>query len=826
MPPDLDQIFDDAHAAGPSAPPDLDAIFDDAHGNSSTTQDAPWWGKAASGYLSGISSMSDLAQDVFDPAGAMAGTHHHLSDDLDAITGVPGSTKIGEGGFAHTAASYVPQMVMGPEGIAKNLLQTGATALAGGAGRELGGPLGELAGVFGTGAAGSVFSKVANKFSDAKAALNNVPGLAAKIISGEGGEIPELTQAAEGPEKFATLAEQASAAQGKPNVKLAELEESLKNNPETSSLFTNQSSDRADARQGILGDAAQGELPETAGPNLLKAFQDDQQGLHDAGEKLYNLLPDEARIDTSDALSSVKARVQEIFGSKLQPHREIRSLMALLEPEGLTSDQAEMLKQFGQDIPSDLPLQDARAIRSKALGLAKQFGLKGDNQNAAVAQSLGQGLDTAIASPKGLQPQDLKTLQQANGVWSEMKSREETPIGKILTNPNIPPSAIFGKILQTPAGKGQFELMQNFKDLFGGNSDVMSTLESQAAQNLLGKGNLTQARIEKWMSANRNLLDQFPNLNDSVSTVAKDIQNQNAIGQIALTASKGQSKTAQSLGKAGYVEQKILDQLGVPGVLSNSGIVGKLARGAIGGGIGSVFGGPAGALAGATAGTMTKGFTSGITSDVTRSMGRLMAHPEEFGPALQSTLEQTSHPSVFSPLIKSGAVGIANTLPKSVFSLASQPKSSVPDTNFNSPNYKPGPMDAQADPKLNADYWMPFLTHQENAKKDPSAVSKKGAVGLAQVEPGTADQVVPNKAAAEKLGVGWPVDLTNGADNLKIGRAYLQQQLDTFKDPMLALAAYNAGPQAVKDHGNKIPPYEETQKYVAKILAAATKANS
>jgi soluble lytic murein transglycosylase-like protein len=86
------------------------------------------------------------------------------------------------------------------------------------------------------------------------------------------------------------------------------------------------------------------------------------------------------------------------------------------------------------------------------------------------------------------------------------------------------------------------------------------------------------------------------------------------------------------------------------------------------------------------------------------------------------------------------------------------------------------------------------------------AVSKRGAVGLMQLMPAT----------ASRFGVSNPYD---PRENVHAGARYLKFLIHRFgQDVRLALAAYNAGEEAVDRNGGRIPPFSETMAYVPRVL--------
>jgi soluble lytic murein transglycosylase-like protein len=125
----------------------------------------------------------------------------------------------------------------------------------------------------------------------------------------------------------------------------------------------------------------------------------------------------------------------------------------------------------------------------------------------------------------------------------------------------------------------------------------------------------------------------------------------------------------------------------------------------------------------------------------------------------------------------------------------------------------------EASKALNIDYALLQALIATESGFDALAVSPKGAIGLMQVMPATAERygvTGDKKTSVEKK-------LSDPGINIKTGTRYLSYLIHLFPDQLeLALAAYNAGEGAVQRAGNKIPNYKETQNYVKTVMQLYT----
>jgi soluble lytic murein transglycosylase-like protein len=132
------------------------------------------------------------------------------------------------------------------------------------------------------------------------------------------------------------------------------------------------------------------------------------------------------------------------------------------------------------------------------------------------------------------------------------------------------------------------------------------------------------------------------------------------------------------------------------------------------------------------------------------------------------------------------------------------PRDVLPQVRLIATRYQDHP--ALARLELSPAEWAAFFQAMIKVESNytQGAVSHAGALGLAQLMPGTADYL--------------NVDPADPIENLDGGARYLLEQMAAFGSLELALAAYNAGPEAVRKYDG-IPPYAETQSHIARVMA-------
>ncbi len=135
---------------------------------------------------------------------------------------------------------------------------------------------------------------------------------------------------------------------------------------------------------------------------------------------------------------------------------------------------------------------------------------------------------------------------------------------------------------------------------------------------------------------------------------------------------------------------------------------------------------------------------------------------------------------------------------------AAVPRDILPQVRLIATRYQDHP--ALGRLKLSPAEWSAFFQAMIKVESNytQGAVSHAGALGLAQLMPGTADYL--------------NVDPSDPIENLDGGARYLLEQMAAFGSLELALAAYNAGPEAVRKYDG-VPPYAETQSHITRVMA-------
>jgi soluble lytic murein transglycosylase-like protein len=164
---------------------------------------------------------------------------------------------------------------------------------------------------------------------------------------------------------------------------------------------------------------------------------------------------------------------------------------------------------------------------------------------------------------------------------------------------------------------------------------------------------------------------------------------------------------------------------------------------------------------------------------------------------------QNARADIYMYVDKSGVVHFTNVPASDKYKLFIKELPARVKRNFNTAEYDH--IIRKAEEKYDVDFSLIKAVIQAESNFDPEAVSKKGAKGLMQIMPGN----------FQSLAVQDPF---NPAQNIMGGVKYLQELLKRYENKLpLVLAAYNAGPEAV-DQYREIPPFEETQNYVRKVM--------
>jgi soluble lytic murein transglycosylase-like protein len=180
-----------------------------------------------------------------------------------------------------------------------------------------------------------------------------------------------------------------------------------------------------------------------------------------------------------------------------------------------------------------------------------------------------------------------------------------------------------------------------------------------------------------------------------------------------------------------------------------------------------------------------------------------------------------AHADVLVDLARDDEISISNTAPDGRYTLKlTEPVEVTATENLPAVKKRRGHALAQSNPALlpyhhdvlfaaSQTALEPALIHAVitvESKHNANAVSRKGAVGLMQLMPATAMRFNAT-------------DKHNTKQHILAGAQYLRTLLDQFDGNLsLGLAAYNAGPGAVRKYQYQIPPYKETQHYVPTVL--------
>lgn len=834
---ELDAIFDQAHgnvSSGDSYDP-LDAIFDKAHGNKAPE---PWSVGGSikhtlTGGTEGILDYLALVAD-FSPVGpgAFGARAPVVSPAMKTAERALLSAEEPNFKLERNVGRFTgPALITGPGGWVTRAL----SGAGGGAGYTLGEELTEGRDDFWSRAlpialsiAGSVGPQV---LSDAGKSLygllrrptpEQVKGSAAKAFQETTQLKPEVLEqaiAANSDElgKLRTTAEITD------NVGAAQLEKNLASSGPAAQQYAERSIARDAARAKIIdsGSSVEGINPESLGSDLINKGSSVLDDLSTNSEKLWKAVPRNVPIDVTEG----QAAIRSIIYSKqagLEPGSKVKTLVTqFLNPKGKSYG---LLENKPANALNSGALQD---IRSDALKLLRDQDLS--PLETRLLGALQGKIDEAMES--GLTGSAYDAWQQARAATAKQaETFQRGTAGGYLVDDYARPANVLGRVF-----RGDKESVKELKAAIGNDPILLEKVKRSIIDSVprtQTTNRLTPAGVSKFLKANENGLRELfgDGYVNSLRKVVSDLQSEAGVSEkLAFSASRGNSVTAQRGTVAAAVNDIIMGSL-----LPGSGPLAKIAE-AVRQSVGNksseavqdlIFGAamdPKFALELAKAPTATRIYTAlehvqnaalnagkvtgrsaiSATADLQqKSQGRAK------GDWSQNQIQTPQLPRSATPT-SSAAPQAKNQSQPSIFSK----QQSIFQKNISSPSVFT---------KLS----KAVEKVESGGKAD--AVSKAGAIGLMQVKPDAARDVLRanNIDDSDITDAELAERLKDPDFNKQIGDGYLSILIEKYGDLELALAAYNAGlgrvDKLIKTHGkdfDDIKPHlpEETRNYVPKV---------
>lgn len=490
--------------------------------------------RAASGFLKGVRGLGDLGEivarvpeaifmpgqkDIFRPLEA----GNSLNSLFKLATGNEDPTNIGDGTFAHTAASYVPGLVLGPANVVKNAIQTGAQAVGAGIGQEVAGDAGEIIGGLGATGAASLFRGGAK-------AIGPQSEDSAKIVVGEMAKRLGISEdqvvAALKAQRGNSLGAIKSSAEVLKSPELSILEQQIASGggAEAGGLalkYGKASAERIGdngAYQKVLSavSPARESVKEVGGQTIFDSFDKIKKAAGQKVTELYDAIPKDVKAPIMNLKRAITVNAKEFYGP------------------GTTTGIPDELQKTIAYIKN--PANKSRLTIQELQNLRKSVNdfIKTSTKPGTTAEAFATSIKNALKQTIENAPKGSKDWARANNAYAEYASIfKGGSLGKFFGSRERIASKVANKIIESPESAKQFD------SIFQGNRPIMQVVKDNIASEvgkLIKEGKLSTARnfIENNKSQLKSLLrDDFlylDNISEAILSSGKVKQMANAAG--------------------------------------------------------------------------------------------------------------------------------------------------------------------------------------------------------------------------------------------------------------------------------------------------------